>query len=107
MSFHLKQGDRLPALSATLQTLAGVAVNLTGGTVRFLMRAKRGDPLKVDAAAVIVDAAAGTVRYDWGATDSDTVGVYQGEFEYSDAGGKKETFPNDGYFTVVITDDIG
>jgi hypothetical protein len=105
-TFHLKRGDRLPSLSATLQTVDGVAVDLTGGTVRFLMR-RRGQVAKVNAAAVVVVAATGSVRYDWAAADVDTAGDFEGEFEFKTATGLRETFPNDGPFAVIIAPDIG
>lgn len=104
-TFNIKQNDRLPSLSATLTTVDGTAVDLTGGTVKLLMRSKGGS-VKVNSAAVIVNPTSGAVRYDWGATDTDAVGTYQAEFEFTDGSGKKETFPNDGYLAVVITDDI-
>lgn len=105
-TFYIKQNDRLPSISATLQTVAGVAVDLTGGTVKFLMRTRAGAAAKIDAAAVIVNAVLGTVRYDWGATDTDTASTFQGEFEWTQAGGKLETFPNAGYLEIVIGDDV-
>jgi hypothetical protein len=56
-AFYIKRGDTRPSLYATL-TQEGSVVDLTGATVRFHM----GDV--VDAPAVIVEASAGSVRYD-------------------------------------------
>lgn len=60
---------------------------------------------KVNANAVIVDASARTVRYDWVAGDTNASGTYEGEWEVIGADGRPETFPADSYFDVVIYDD--
>ena len=106
MTFYVKQNDTSPAMLATLQDADGNAVDLTAASVRFHMRAIGSNQTTVDAAATIVTAASGIVRYDWDATDTDTVGSYQAEFEVTYADASIETFPNDGYIRVEITDDI-
>lgn len=106
MTFYIKQNDTSPAMLATLQDADGNAINLTGASVRFHMRTIGSSQTTVDAAATVVTAASGIVRYAWDAADTATVGSYQAEFEvtYSDA--SIETFPNDGYIRVEIKADI-
>lgn len=69
-------GNRNPSISETITDTDGNPVDLTGSTVTFRMRAVGDDALVVDAAAVVVSASAGTVRYDWAANDVDTAGYY-------------------------------
>jgi hypothetical protein len=105
-TFTIKQGDRLPVIEATLAGADGAA-DLTGATVKFLMRSKgAGATVLVDAAATVVGAALGTVLYDWAEGDTDTTGTHQAEWEVTFASGKKQTFPNDGYTSVKVVDDI-
>lgn len=47
-----------------------------------------------------------TVEYRWQNGDTDTPGVYNGEFEFTLTGGPV-TAPTHGYITVVIEDDLG
>jgi hypothetical protein len=106
-TFYIKQGDTLPAIAATLAGADGDPANLTGAGVRFLMREKSSGTVLVAAAATVVDAANGTVRYDWATGDTDTIGKHQAEWEVTFSGGAVQTFPNTDYTIVSIKDDIG
>ena len=106
MTFYIKQNDTSPSILATLQDAEGSAVDLTGAGVRFHMRSMTLNQTVVDAAAVIVTDLSGEVRYNWDAADTASVGSYQAEFEVTYADGSIETFPNDSFIRVDITDDI-
>ena len=98
-TFYIKQNDTKPSLSAQLLS-DGSAVDLTGATVKFHM----GD--SVDSAATVVDAATGNVRYDWVTADTETAGLFRAEFEVTFSDGTVETFPNDGYLLINITEEV-
>jgi hypothetical protein len=105
-TFYIKQNDTSPAISGTCTDADGNAIDLTGASVRFHMRAKSDGTTKVDAAGAVISAAAGTIKYAWAAADTDTNGRYEAEFEITYADSSVETFPNTGYITVVVKDDI-
>lgn len=107
VEFSIKVGDRLPIMTAQLLDENDAPVNLTGATVRFLMRPKYQSSVKINAAAVIVAALTGDVSYAWTALDTDTPGSYWGEFEVTFSGGLKATFPNSGHFDIEIYDQLG
>jgi hypothetical protein len=103
MAFEIKRGDRRPRYRVQL-TSDGDPVDLTGVTsVRFIM--KTGSTIKVDEAADIITAASGIVEYAWAAGDTDTSGDYNVEIEL-DWSGEKQTFPNSGYFTAKVNEDL-
>jgi hypothetical protein len=56
--------------------------------------------------AVDTDLKTVTVQYTWQNGDTDTVGVYDAEFEFTLTGGPA-TAPTHNYLTVVVQDDLG
>lgn len=105
--FTIKQNDTLPDLVVTLTDAVGSTVNITGYQgVRFIMAPKGGDSV-VDAAAIVVDAENGIVKYTWEDEDTETAGKYLGEFEVQFADGRLETFPNWTYINILIKADLG
>lgn len=96
------KGDRSPSLSDTIK-VDNVAFDLTGSTVKFQMRQEGSSTLKVDSAAVVVSATAGTVRYDWAAGDVDTEADYIGWWLVTLPGGKTQRSPR---FSVQIEDRV-
>jgi hypothetical protein len=72
----------------------------------FLMRLPGATTAKVEEEATVVSATDGTVEYEWGATDTDTAGLYLAEFEVTFAGGIKRTFPGEDYLYVLVKEDL-
>lgn len=99
--FHLKAGDLLPSITAALRDASNNPVNLTGATVTFRMRRRNATTNVVEAAASVVSAVNGTVRYDWQAGETDDHGLYEAEF-VADLPSGRETFPNDRFISVKI-----
>lgn len=104
-ALFLKKGDRLPILTATLKGSDGSALDLTGATVKFQMRLRDSDTLKVNAACTVTDAEGGVVEYAWGTTDTNTSGKYLCEFEVT-INGKVMTVPGLAATEIVITDRL-
>lgn len=100
--FHIKQNDTAPSL---LYDIADTSVILTGASVVFNMRDRSG-VIVSRATAAIESTTPPTLRYDWSAADTAKVGGFQAEFEVTYSGGKVETYPNTGYISVIIQDDI-
>lgn len=108
--FAIKQNDLVPAITATLMQAVGTAsaapIDLTTATsVKFAMRLRSSGATKIDAVGSIVTPAAGTVKYQWSGTDTDTAGDYDCEWQITWPAGK-QTVPGASYDKVVITDDI-
>jgi hypothetical protein len=106
MAFRIKTNDTSPKLAVTLEDALGNAIGLAGCSARFHMKAFGASLLKIDAVASIEDAALGIVEYAWTGTDTDTAGTYYGEIEVTYADNTVETFPNNGYFTIIIKEDL-
>lgn len=90
--FAIKQGDTLPTFRRQLLDTFGMAIDLTGATVRF----KMGEPGRahvINSPAVILSASLGTVEYPWAVGDTKTPGAYRAEWEITFANGKVMTVP--------------
>jgi len=104
--YVIKQGDTGPDIEATLSNADG-AENLSGASVKCIIRPTSGGAAIVDAAASIVEAASGTVKYVLQEGDTDDAGDYLVEWEVTFSGGTIQTYPNDGYQTLLITRELG
>lgn len=104
-TFFIKRNDTSPIFRAILKDGDNVVVDVTGATVQFHMF-DQDRVSKVDAAAVINAGTAGDVQYEWIATDTDTAGFFDAEFEVTFATGRTETFPNNSFQRIHIHEDL-
>ena len=106
MTFYIKQNDTRPAITATLIDGDGSLAALTGATVVFKMRKVGETSVTVNSSATVTSVDNAEVTYTWSASDTSTVGSYEGEFEVTYSSGGVQTFPNSGYIEIEIVDDI-
>ena len=112
--YVFKAGDQLPEFTAVLQDANGV-VDLTGAAgVKFIMRQVSGATPVINAAAAVVDAAAGSVKYACTSGDAaaivaaGTPDTYYVEWQVTwTSGSKPQTFPNDGYQIAKVEAQLG
>lgn len=112
LRFDIARNDLLPPITIACTYSDNTIIDLTTATSpKFLMRLASAADLatpKINATATIVSGPAGTIRYSWAGTDTDTAGTYTAEFEVT-LGGKKLTIPNkkSGKIIVIVSEDYG
>lgn len=106
VDFDMKQGDSKPSLRAVLND-DGVALDLTGTTVRLKIRRANEATFLINEAVVLEDAPNGIVRYDWATDDLDTAErSYQAEFEVTYADDTVLTVPRPGFLHIFVHPDL-
>lgn len=106
MAFRIKTNDTGPKLAITLEDALLTPAKLLGSSARFHMKAFGASSLKVDGPVTIENAFTGQISYSWQQGDTDTAGTYYGEIEVTYGDATVETFPNNGYFTIIIKEDL-
>ena len=106
----IKSHDTAITFSDAL-TLGGVAYDLTGCTVKFVLRNRTNDGdggvRAFSDAATVVSEPAGTVSYQPGAGFPTQIGKYRQEWEVTIvATGRTLSFPSDDYNDVKIIEDL-
>jgi len=102
--FKIKKNDTNPALAVTLQYNDGTAVDLTNGSVWFVM-GNKDYSVYTSGLSVITGSTAGTVEYRWlGSPDTQVPGIYWGEFEMIWTGSKM-TLPSDHSLQIQVYED--
>lgn len=111
--FLIKTGDTASNIFATLENSGGTPVDIQGATVIFRMAPISGGAVTVQGTASVDQVGAGTadgstgqVSYDWASAPADP-GLYLAEWEVTYGAGGTQTFPNAGYMTVMVTQELG
>lgn len=99
----MKKGDSLPSIQATLIMPDGADLSLAT-SVTFQFEPIGGGSV-VSGLCVVVDALNRKVRYDWGGSDTVNAGDFRAEFLVNFSG-RQERFPNDGYLSLKIQDNV-
>jgi hypothetical protein len=102
-TFFIKRGDTSPAVRYALEPLD---TNLTGATVRFQMRTRGGAQVLDAPAQVITATLTPTVQYAWQPSDTATAGQFEAEFRILYADASIETFPNSGFISIRVAEDV-
>lgn len=102
-AFSFKRGARLPSREMTL-TSSGTFDLALASSVTFVYR-KLNVVERNEIVATVVDAPTKRIRVDFGATDVDTVSVYEWHIEAVFTG-KTMTFPEDGFFQFSVVETI-
>ena len=106
--FFLKENDTGKPIEGILRDGFGAPVDITGATVVFHMRLAPAGAVKVTGGSMgaVGSATNGRVKYSFSASDVDTPGTYEGEVQATFSNGLIRTFPERGYISVEIEDDI-
>ena len=109
--FKIKRNDTLPPLQISIGTKGNLDQKIgfsliDVSSITFSMIDDCSN-LKVYAqTADTVCASGGTIQYNWQNGDTDTEGMYQGEFEITYTSGKKLSIPTQGGIKIEIIKDI-
>jgi hypothetical protein len=102
----IKRGDTRNCIKAVLKDYSGAPVDLTGCSVDFHM-APLNRPAVISRAVHIEDAGNGEVWMVWAPGETDIAGIFRAEFGVVYQDGRRETFPNNGYISLLIQNDLG
>jgi len=100
---ELVKNDKLYDLNFTLHDASGVAVNLTGATLKFKAQKSDEATLAVDGTMTLVVPASGTCKYQVTVTDFDEAGTYNAEIQVTFSDDQISTWSD---IIIVVKDDL-
>lgn len=109
--FSISVGDTQSSIYATLENSGGTPVDIQGATVLFKMGPNSGGvtvsgtATNAQVGAGTTDGSRGDVVFAWPAPVG-TAGVYRGQWQVTYAAGGTQTFPNSGYVTILVNDQV-
>ena len=113
MADHTRRvNDVLPPLDCTLQESSEgtlIAFNITGYTVRFVMRSSANTVI-ADATTsgdvTVLSSTAGRVRMNFSSSHVDTPGSFLAEWELKTASTQRITFPSASHISIVLKPEL-
>lgn len=105
-NWTMKQNDTWPPLPAQLSDASGPVDLTTAVGVTLHLKSQGSGTVVGGGACAITDAVAGRITYTFTTADTDTVTLFDAEFEVDWGGGAISTFPNADYFTVQIVGEL-
>ena len=105
VEMSMRQGTTLPVIQATVKDGNGDVIDLST-VAAVVFRMYNSDSVKIDnVAATVVDATAGTIKYEWVAGDTDTVASYNAHFKLTFASGGIMIAPSRNTLNIEVWDD--
>ena len=106
-TWYVKKDDTRPHLDVILTDDQLRPIDVSNSAVAFTMRDASSGVVKVEnARCFFLAPSEGAVRHQWNAGHTDTIGVYEGEFRVEDENNRVQTFPSDGFISIIIVDSI-
>ncbi len=109
--FKIKRNDTLPELQLNITTKGNlgqkIGYDLSGATgVTFTMIDGCSNTKVYNQDAEILCASGGTIQYSWQDGDTDTEGIYYGEFQIKFSSGKRLSVPTQNGIKIEVLKDI-
>jgi hypothetical protein len=105
--YTVKQGDSAPSLTDTLTYSTGDAVDLTGATVKFVMRSMTSArPMTLTGAVSVPTPMAGHVQYTPSTDDTASAGMFMANWVVTFPDTSVMTFPTVGYLWVTVEENL-
>lgn len=107
--FWVKAGDYGPTVlvSGTVYGANGAPLNLTGGSVKFIIRRADRTRAPVSRTGSVTSASTGQVAYAFVAADTAEPGDFRCEWQCTLADGSVVTCPNDGSLVLHVEPQLG
>ena len=103
--FKIKKGDQNPPIAVTLQDSNGTAIDLSNGSVWFIMGSGTDYSTYFSGLCFITGSTTGNAEWRWeGGSDTGSVGVFFAEFE-TVWSGSRMTLPTDHSLKIQVFED--
>jgi len=105
--FYIKRNDLQPYYYVKAQKSTGASIDLTGATIKAIMKEVNLGTLKVNTSTgvTITAASIGEFHYQFPTSTTDTTGHYAIEFEVEPSSGGKFTLPVNRDSRIIVVPD--